>query len=409
MLRTFFNDLEEGDIAFVKAFLDKTLDYSAVNGTSISDFLKWWDLTKDKLFIPEPSTSDAVQIMTMHKAKGLGFKVVFIPYLRDEMIKILGNEKVWVTLPELGYDGPLLVPFSKEMADSLYKDYYYNELMERSVDNLNLAYVTFTRAKERLYIYAKESKNKTDGSISRISAALNEIVPMISGEGNMFKACSETLESGETVTDYILGNDDESSLEEHKPQAEGLKCDVEASMLMKDSSRIKLRSVFDEDEVVRRGVLYHELFSYIDCEGNDEGQIEEKVGRAVSKFLVKNPGSILGNNSGSLVKEVLGKIDEVRGYGWFDEDKKIYAERNIISEKGNYRPDRVILPEEGKDWAVVVDYKFGEYEKDSRTDKSYRHQVRNYMNLLKEMGYPDVKGYLWYVLEGKVSEVQHLV
>ena len=409
MLRTFFNDLEEGDIAFVKAFLDRTLDYSAVNGTSIPDFLKWWDLTKDKLFIPEPSASEAVQIMTMHKAKGLGFKVVFIPYLRDEMIKILGNEKVWVTLPELGYDGPLLVPFSREMADSLYKDYYYNELMERSVDNLNLAYVTFTRAKERLYIYAKDSKNKTDGSISRISAALNEILPMISGEGKMFKACPETLESGETVTDYILGNDEETPLEEHNPQAAGFKCDIESSMLMKDSSRIKLRSVFDEDDVVRRGVLYHELFSYIDCEGNDEGSIEEKVGRAVSKFLVKNPGSILGDDAESLVKEVLGRIGEVREYGWFDEGKKIYAERSIISGKGNYRPDRVILPIEGKDWAVVVDYKFGEYEKDSRSDKSYCHQVRNYMNLLKEMEYSDVKGYLWYVLEGKVSQVQLIV
>ena len=31
------------------------------------------------------------------------------------------------------------------------------------------------------------------------------------------------------------------------------------------------------------------------------------------------------------------------------------------------------------------------------------------MNLLKEMEYSDVKGYLWYVLEGKVSQVQLIV
>ena len=60
------------------------------------------------------------------------------------------------------------------------------------------------------------------------------------------------------------------------------------------------------------------------------------------------------------------------------------------SDGSVHRPDRVIT--EGRR-AVVVDYKFGE-----RRD-NYRFQVKRYMRLLREMGYEEVEGYLWYVAE----------
>lgn len=406
ILRTFFKELEDGDLAFAKAFLDRVLDYSQTNGTSISDFLKWWDLSKDKFFIPEPSSSQAVQIMTMHKAKGLGFRVVFIPFLRDNMISVHHYpvpEKVWVALDKdkLGYDGPLLLPFKCEMEDSFYRDYYYKELMERSVDNLNLAYVSFTRAKERLYIYAKSSGEP----INSISAALNAFLPEISGEGKLFKVCPETLEEGETVTDYVLGNDAETPFEKDCSRSTDYAGSIEASMVLTDPSTINLRGVYDEDDNIMRGVLYHELFSYIDGEGNSEGPIELKAGKAVDKFLKRNPGSLIGDDADSLKREVLDKIFSVRGKGWFDEGRIILGEQSILSNEGTYRPDRIILPLEGKNWAEVVDYKFGTYEEGSKKHNSYVRQVKNYMRLLRNMGYSNVKGWLWYVLEDKVAEI----
>jgi hypothetical protein len=47
----------------------------------------------------------------------------------------------------------------------------------------------------------------------------------------------------------------------------------------------------------------------------------------------------------------------------------------------------------------VVDYKFGEEH------KYYAWQVRRYMKLLRQMGYPGVKGYLWYVKNNKIEEI----
>ena len=51
------------------------------------------------------------------------------------------------------------------------------------------------------------------------------------------------------------------------------------------------------------------------------------------------------------------------------------------------------------DEAVVVDYKFG------REKESYEEQVKEYMELLEEMGYRNVTGYLWYVYKNEIKPV----
>ena len=421
LIRTFFTKIEKEDTSFVKAFLDRVLDYSSANGTSIPDFLKWWDLSKDNFFIPEPQSGNAVQIMTMHKAKGLAFKVVIIPFLRDDMISTIPSVK-WLRSKEIGYDGPLLLNLSSKLERTFFEKDLNKERMELSVDSLNLAYVSFTRPKERLYIYAPNG-----GDVTKVSSALNSYLNNQNNNWPSFESSERFLnaevilkedpnmsiddtKNDFSVTDYIWGKEDEVSYASTiaSEQVEGMSVDIDISMLEEEPSKIKIRGVYDEDDNVRRGVLYHELFSYIDGEGNTEGKMDEKVAKAVDKFLKKNPGSLIGDDADSLEKEVLAMIARVKekGYGWFDEGKRIYGEQSIISEEGkNFRPDRIVLPAEGEDGVEVVDYKFGEYKKDSKSDKKYHEQVRNYMNLLQEMGYSNVKGFLWYVLEDEVVPV----
>ena len=54
----------------------------------------------------------------------------------------------------------------------------------------------------------------------------------------------------------------------------------------------------------------------------------------------------------------------------------------------------------GGDRAVVVDYKFGEQD-----TGRYRKQIREYVNLLRKMGYTHVEGYLWFVRLGRTERV----
>ena len=53
------------------------------------------------------------------------------------------------------------------------------------------------------------------------------------------------------------------------------------------------------------------------------------------------------------------------------------------------------------DLVTVVDFKFGEVEKDS-----YKAQVRNYMNHLGQVGYSRIEGFVWYVMLGKTIQIK---
>ena len=77
------------------------------------------------------------------------------------------------------------------------------------------------------------------------------------------------------------------------------------------------------------------------------------------------------------------------------------AQRSSVTR----RPDRVMMRSERVGErelrrVVVVDYKFGEHE-----TAGHRRQIAEYMRLLGEMGYDEVKGYLWYIRLRKVVEV----
>ena len=72
-----FNLINSSD-AYVQFFLDVVLERQR-NGTDIGEFLEFWELKKDKLSIVAPESASAVQVMTIHKSKGLEFPVVIFP------------------------------------------------------------------------------------------------------------------------------------------------------------------------------------------------------------------------------------------------------------------------------------------------------------------------------------------
>ena len=87
---------------------------------------------------------------------------------------------------------------------------------------------------------------------------------------------------------------------------------------------------------------------------------------------------------------------------WFSPGWRLYNECNILEydkKEGRYtehRPDRVMT--DGKE-TIVVDFKLHSLKDE------YFAQVRNYISLLRRLGFPDVKGFIWLVLANKIVEV----
>ena len=72
---------------------------------------------------------------------------------------------------------------------------------------------------------------------------------------------------------------------------------------------------------------------------------------------------------------------------------RVYMEHGELQTR---RPDRVMI-RDGR--VIVVDFKFGKHS------EAYNEQVRGYMSLLRDMGYTDVEGYLWYVYKNELISV----
>ena len=68
----------------------------------------------------------------------------------------------------------------------------------------------------------------------------------------------------------------------------------------------------------------------------------------------------------------------------------------IISEEEMKRPDKIILQ---KNKTIVLDYKTG------APNEKNKKQIRQYAYLLDQMGFPNVKGYLYYTNEQKLVPV----
>ncbi len=76
---------------------------------------------------------------------------------------------------------------------------------------------------------------------------------------------------------------------------------------------------------------------------------------------------------------------------WFDPDATVFKEQSIYDPEcdSTFRPDRIVVTADGS--VEVVDYKFT-----TEPRRSHQSQVRDYIKLLRDMGYQTVRGYLWY-------------
>lgn len=370
---------EKEDVAYLQAFLDLVLEFTNSKGTNIAQFIKWWDESGVKCTISAPEDMDAIRVMTIHKSKGLGFNVVIIPFLKENLDhKPLMSPTLWS-----GYEGiPVPVKYGKVLLDTYFEDEYRKERTAACIDALNTVYVAFTRAKSEMIVFAPVPKVKKSGesSIEAVSDMLYNYCRDVCGldkEGNMVLGESGCSRKGE--------------LQSGKLKLEGV---FQYGLMEKRSRTAAQSGSLQGGETIREhGIAMHYVFSLV--------EYVEDVAQAVRRACAEG---VAGCSENELMEMVESKIASVEEYGWFSKGYSVFNECSILTPAGEEkRPDRVLVKD---GTAIVIDYKFGAYSsEDTAQLGGYKRQVSRYKELLTSMGYTNVEGYLWYLSADKVISV----
>ena len=159
-----FNLNKQGELAYLQAFQDAVLQYSGQESGDLHTFLDWWDDKGQETSVQVSEEVDAMRILTIHKSKGLQFKVVLIPFCDWELDHRPGQDNIiWTEAEQEPFASFGLMPmrYSSQLAETLFSRDYYEEMIRAYIDNLNLLYVAFTRAEECLYAFAAPRISKS--------------------------------------------------------------------------------------------------------------------------------------------------------------------------------------------------------------------------------------------------------
>ena len=371
---------------FVSAFCDKLTNYCLHKGNSLKEFLSYWNETMREEAVIIGVERGCIELQTIHKSKGLEKDVVIIPFCDWKLTD--NKNDVW--FENLNPNSAVRVfPSKLKNLHNMGKDYENIVAKEEElqmIDNINILYVAFTRAKHCLSVISSKPAKKSE-TIS-ISKLIYEYLK------------SEKIESiyDFGCEDFAIGspNPKNNSIKQEKKSLNPFKEDLE---LISIENKVKLnfsgikyalsksaKDFFESEEEINEnektawGSLVHSVLSQIKTESN------------LQTALLK-----VDNEKRERVNEVIQSMFKFsQSQHWFDGTYKILNEKSIVDKSSEEtietkRPDRIMI--QGND-VIVVDYKFLE---DLTDLEKYETQILKYGELFSKMGYENISLYLWGV------------
>ncbi|KUG08758.1 UvrD-helicase domain-containing protein [Solirubrum puertoriconensis] len=381
---------EESEYLF--RFLDLTLEYSLRFGNNLGNFLAYWDQRKSNLSINAPAGRDAITITTVHKAKGLAYGVVIVPFA-DWSLEPRRGEYLWGRLPDVD-DRPIadMPPVAVvTQREALYQTtlgaQYSVEREKTFVEALNLLYVAFTRPRNRLYIISR----RPDGA----KAAKADLGPATNIAQLLHRYLLDLGQWNEEQLTYVLSQGAPApapaAKQPNNPEHALL------PLLNLDTAdweqRLRLRrhatTVFDFSEQEKQRdwnrKLHFALRRVLSAQ-----DVERVAGQLTAEGLVSR------REQPELLQRLHRLVQRPELVQYFRAGVAAETEREILvggAPREDYKPDRVVFqpeigPAPGR--VTLIDFRLPPPED--------RHQylVKQYGQLFKRLGYTDVRGLIYY-------------
>jgi ATP-dependent exoDNAse (exonuclease V) beta subunit len=355
---------------FLEVIKEQEDDYQ-----NIDSFLEFFENELSESLYVHVSASDSINVVTIHKAKGLEFPAVIVPFFEMNIRVGGGQNRSRAFVVDSAKDDLRLINLKKNEYTGFspaLEARYRQEYKKALVDEFNSLYVACTRARDELYIYVP----KKSGRSVNIAAGL---IPDGPKEfGSISDGKYQYMERGCDLSPGTIG------IPRYRDWIEFLKDEF-----------ISLKQV-KERALIVRGEVMHAVLAEI--EDISSGNIKEIVASACERAAFRYP----------LFSEWPAVVTAVKRLLESDQAKEIFAvpgadvyrEKGLVDARGNARRvDRIVI--RGGDM-LIVDYK------SSRPADSaeYRGQVQGYAAILRQI-YPAVKirGILLYLDDLSIEEV----
>ena len=364
--------LVETSNAYLQFYLDFVFDFASNYSVDIPAFMDYWEQKKEKLSIVAPKTADAVQVMTIHKSKGLEFPVVIYPFA-DTKLNDTRHDSLWLTVPdEIGEIPVSYFSASSKMANWGEKEAeaYLQLSQQNEFDSINVLYVAFTRAVNQLYIISNYDVDKQKEK-EKVSDLLIGYLKSI-GQWNdgLEYQIGEIVDKESDFTSQV-----NSSVPRHYYSSSISNQAVQ--LVTKEGALWNTR----QQASIEKGNLIHAILAEI----HSEEEVSEVIEKHISEKELE-PDLI------AEIKEAIMKImhhKELKKF--FGKDLQVEKERDILNSNGEiFRPDRLNFFE---DKVTIIDYKTGE------PSEAHKTQMQNYADLLTQMEYRVDQKILVYINE----------
>ncbi len=362
---------------FLRRFLE-VVHMAAERGyITMGAFLDYWAKHGHDEKAPMPTKINAVQIMTVHKSKGLQFKVVIIP---------------WTSFSQQDNNPPpihhnidnlsLLAPRCKQMGDV-----YYESQAEQALEAINVFYVACTRAEEELHIFNTHTPALL--KMRNLACALNLLLPSAGFELPL--QLGLPIEDDEVTP---LSQDVADSHVENVTQGEDIPrlSSKYISRPMQWLPRLKsFRNPLEELRLSKklRGLLTHHCLEQFRSTGNAIKDAEHAVNLGLRTFALPI------TKSETLYNELVNAIT------WYATLPQVeqwsnngLVEQSLMDAQGKiWRVDLLLPPTNAHGWRII-EYKTGQEH------LSNKIQAANYIKLLdsiKENTLPSSEAVLIYL------------